>query len=312
VDALVAAGSPSVRVGLRVNPQVGLGCIEAMSTAGRTGKFGIPLADRGGRDRLLTAFRERPWLRWVHVHVGSQGVPLGLTAAAVAAVVGLAEEVNRDRPGQVEGVDVGGGLAVDFTGDHDGPRFADHVRALHRAAPELFSGRYKVVTEFGSSLLARHGVVATRVEYVKSAGGRRIALTHAGAQVAAHTVFGPQPWPLRVLAYDRDGRPSRASAALQDVAGPCCFAGDLLAQERSLPLLSTGDIVVVPDAGANYFPTPFTYNSLPMPPVHGFRTRADDSVEFTVLRRAETLQEVVARADSAVPGVRAPWTWEDR
>ncbi|GAA2054938.1 diaminopimelate decarboxylase [Catenulispora yoronensis] len=305
VDRLIADGLPARRLGVRINPQVGIGSIEAMSTAGRTTKFGIALADPGNRDRLLRAYAARPWLRWVHVHVGSQGIPLELNADGVAEAVAFAQQVNALRPGQVEGVDIGGGLPVDFTGDEDTPTFADHVAVLRRAAPELFSGAFRVVTEYGRSILAKNGFIASRVEYTKYTGGRAIALTHAGAQVAARTVFAPDAWPLRVLAYDRHGLPSGAELEVQDVAGPCCFAGDLLARERKLPKLGTEDVVVVPDTGAYYFSSPFQYNSLPMPPVFGFEIAdgsdgADGSdtevVSFRVFRRAETLDELVARS----------------
>ena len=117
--------------------------------------------------------------------------------------------------------------------------------------------------------------------------------------------FAPDMWPLRVLAYDRDGRPSGAEPEVQDVGGPCCFAGDLLAQERLLPRLSTGDLVVVPDTGAYSFSSPFHYNSLPMPPVYGFDAAEDGTVRFTVLRPAETVDEVVARSGAATLPARA-------
>ncbi|GAA5019880.1 diaminopimelate decarboxylase [Kitasatospora paranensis] len=302
VDRLITPDLPEPRVGVRLNPQVGLGAIEAMSTAGRTTKFGIALDDPGNRERLLDAYRARPWLRWVHVHVGSQGVPLELNAAGVAAAVGFAQEVNRQRPGQIVGIDVGGGLPVDFTSDTDSPTFADHVVALRRAAPALLDGTFRVVTEYGRAVMARNGFVASRVEYTKTSGGRRIALTHAGAQLVTRTAFAPDLWPLRVLAYDRDGLPSRTEPEVQDIGGPCCFAGDLLARERLLPRLSAGDLVVVPDTGAYSFSSPFHYNSLTPPPVYGFDVDGDGEVRFTVLRAAETVDDVVARSGGIPAG----------
>ena len=100
VDAAMRAqpGSAAV-IGIRINPQVGVGTIAAMSTATRTSKFGIALDDPGNRARILAAYRERPWLTCVHTHVGSQGCPLELIAGGVGKAVALAQEINaRCRP----------------------------------------------------------------------------------------------------------------------------------------------------------------------------------------------------------------------
>jgi diaminopimelate decarboxylase len=289
LDAILAAGPSASRLGVRVNPQVGAGSIGAMSTATATSKFGVPLEDEGNRQRLLEAYRERPWLTWVHTHVGSQGCPLDLIARGVAKAVEFAEEVNAHvGRRQVTGIDIGGGLPVNFDSDETTPGFDTYVAHLREHAPALFSGAYEIVTEFGRSVLAKNGFMAAYVEYTKTVGGRPIAITHAGAQVATRTVFAPDAWPLRIEAHDHLGRAKQGRPVPQDIAGPCCFAGDLLARERALPLLDVGDLVVVPDTGAYYFSTPFHYNSLPEPAVHGARVAADGSVTFEPLRPARS------------------------
>ncbi|MET8582089.1 diaminopimelate decarboxylase [Streptomyces collinus] len=287
--AKILAHRPSAsRIGVRLNCQVGGGAIAAMSTATSTSKFGVPLGDPGNRERLLRAFAEHPWLTWVHTHTGSQGCPLDLMARGVAQAVEFADEVVAAfGPGRVAGIDIGGGLPVNFADDTFTPTFAEYVGQLRAHAPGLFAGRYEVVTEFGRSLLAKNGFMAAYVEYSKTAGGRPIAVTHAGVQVATRTVFGPDAWPLRIEAYAGDGTAKAGRAVRQDVAGPACFAGDLLARDRALPLLHPGDLVVVPDTGAYYFSTPFHYNSLPEPAVHGVRVLADGRVDFTLVRPAQ-------------------------
>jgi diaminopimelate decarboxylase len=281
-------------LGLRVNPQVGGGSIGAMSTATATSKFGVALRDPGAAEWVIRAFVERPWLTRLHTHTGSQGVPEELMVGAVRATYELAERINEAAGRrQVTTLDIGGGLPVDFGADDGPPPFAAYARALREGVPGLFSGRYGLVTEFGRSLLAKQGTVLARVEYAKSAGGRAIAVTHAGAQVATRTVYAPADWPLRVLALDPGGRPKRGEPVPQDVAGPCCFAGDLLARERPLPRLSEGDLVALPDTGAYYFSTHYAYNALPRPAVYGFSAR-DTGVDFTVVRRAQTMAELLA------------------
>lgn len=302
IDELLAdkaesgAPEPRSRIGVRINPQVGGGSIGATSTATANSKFGIALADEGNAERLVAAFRERPWLTWLHCHVGSQGCTPDLMAEGVAAAAGLAQRINGELGRrQVVGLDIGGGLPVDFHSDLAGPGYAEYVERLRVHAPALFSGGFRVVTEFGRSVLAKSGFTAAYVEYTKTAGGRAIAITSAGVQVATRTVFAPESWPLRISAHDATGAAKRGEPVAQDIAGPACFAGDLVARARALPLLEPGDIVALLDTGAYYATTPFAYNSLLEPAVHGVRVASDGTVRFGLLRRAQTVEELLAR-----------------
>jgi diaminopimelate decarboxylase len=297
LDRLVGAAPPRSVLGLRINPQVGAGRIGDTSTATAASKFGIPLRENGNRALLLESFARRPWLTRLHVHVGSQGCPPELMADGVAAVHELAEEINAEAGyRQVTSLDLGGGLPVNFASEDPGPTYAGYVATLLARVPALADGRYGFVTEFGRSLLAKNGFLVSTVEYTKVAGGRPIAVTHAGAQVAARTVLQPEHWPLRLGAFDATGTPKPGPDVPQDIAGPLCFAGDLLARERPLPLLEPGDLVVAHDTGAYYFGAHYAYNTLPRPAVHGFTVSSHGHVEFTPIRRAQSLAELVADA----------------
>ncbi len=311
LDALMRAGGPDGTggtpaaarrspLGLRVNPQVGGGSIGATSTATPTSKFGVALRDPGARAWVVQAYRDRPWLTRLHTHTGSQGIPLSLMAQGVAEAYALAEEIN-EAVGrrQIDTLDLGGGLPVNFASDATAPTYAQYARLLAEAVPGLFDGRYGLVTEFGRSLLAKHGTIVARVEYAKSAGGRPVAITHAGVQVAARTVYMPGSWPLRIAAYDAKGRPKEGPAVTQDVAGPACFSGDLLAERASLPLLEQGDHAAALDTGAYYFAHHYAYNSLARPGVYGFAAGTDGEVAFATVREPQSVEEIVEESGGA-------------
>ncbi|MEV5102757.1 diaminopimelate decarboxylase [Streptomyces massasporeus] len=306
IDALMRSSTSRSPIGIRVNPQVGGGSIEALSTATATSKFGVALRDEGAREWVVQAYLDRPWLTRLHAHTGSQGIPLALMARGVAETYALAEEINR-RAGrrQVDTLDIGGGLPVNFASEATEPTYAQYARLLAEEVPGLLDGRYGLVTEFGRSLLAEHGTVVARVEYAKASGGRAVAVTHAGVQVAARTVYAPGSWPLRISAYDAKGRPKEGPVVVQDVAGPACFAGDLLAEGRSMPLLEQGDYAAALDTGAYYFAHHYGYNSLVRPGVYGFLPGG----RFAVVRRAQSVEEVVAESGGAQVDAltRGPW-----
>ena len=113
----------------------------------------------------------------------------------------LADEINEliathsigadsSTPRRVTLLDIGGGMPVDY--GSDAPDAAEPERitpsryraALQAEAPELFDGRYSLVTEFGRSASAKAGYMISRVEYTKSAGGRRQHLFRKARKLA--------------------------------------------------------------------------------------------------------------------------------
>ena len=175
-------------IGIRVNPQVGTGTIVQMSTAGKQSKFGIGVEDVG--DALFAAVRSRPWITSMHCHVGSQGCPLDLIAAGIRRMVDTALQVNREAGRQqIRTLNIGGGLPVNFKSEEISPTFADYAAVLRQHVPELFSGQFRVFTEFGRSIAAKAGFFLARVEYTKVSGGKHYATVQAGADLCVRTVY---------------------------------------------------------------------------------------------------------------------------
>ncbi|MFW5645266.1 MAG: diaminopimelate decarboxylase, partial [Bacteroidota bacterium] len=74
-------------VGLRINPQVGTGAIKSTSVAEDISKFGVPISTN--REKIINMFLRHPWLRGLHLHIGSQGMPLELLTKGVKVVYEL-------------------------------------------------------------------------------------------------------------------------------------------------------------------------------------------------------------------------------
>jgi diaminopimelate decarboxylase len=283
-------------IGFRVNPQIGAGKIGSTSTATATSKFGYALADGDNRQRLIEIYQARPWLKSIHTHTGSQGCELTLMALGVKVITELAEEINEFiGTQQVTRLDIGGGLPVNFSSDEIKPSFKDYADLLQAEIPLLFTDKYQVKTEFGRAIVAKNGVIITRVEYTKNSGGRHIATTHAGAQILTRTAFLPKSWPLRVTGYTARGEErteQNSEIVTTDVAGPCCFAGDLICVNQQLPKLDFNDYVMVHDTGGYYFTNHFDYNSLPRVAIYTV-SGADDDLTINCIRAAESLEDVL-------------------
>jgi len=299
VDKLMAQYPQTKSViGFWVNPQIGGGAISSTSAATATSKFGYTLAVGDNREQLIKIYRTRPWLTSLHTHSGSQGCALSLMAQGISALCELAQDINR-RVGhqQIQRLDIGGGLPVNFASDEVTPSFSDYAAALKEQVPVLFTDKYQVKTEFGRAIVAKDGFIITRVEYTKNSGGRHIAITHAGAQILTRTAFLPKSWPIRVSGFKPDGTPrthDNSPVVMTDVAGPCCFAGDLICVNQPLPKLEPNDYVLVHDTGGYYFSNHFDYNSLPRVAVYSASTN-EKNIELSCIRREDSLEYVLSK-----------------
>lgn len=274
-------------LGLRVNPQVGLGSIAATSVAGEYSKFGEPVSKRG---EIVDAFVRRPWLTGLHMHVGSQGCGLDLFTRAARILLDLRRDIHA-ACGQerITRLDIGGGLPVRYAPDQDVPSMGEYAAALRRECPELFAPGLRMFTEFGRWVFANQAFAASRVEYVKEQPGFRTAVVHLGADMFLRPCYVPETWRHEIVAAGPDGSLKSGPHGPWNVAGPLCFSGDFPAKSRQLPDVSPGDFLIFLDAGAYTMAMWSRYNSRQMPVVLGL-----EEGRPRVLKERETLEQVLA------------------
>lgn len=237
------------------------------------------------------------------------GCEVGMMIEGVRAIFNLAQEIGLGS--QIRILDIGGGLPVNYDTEDDDPTFFSYAAALKRAIPELWQREgtgLEIFSEFGRSLIQKAGFVATSVVSTKVSGGRHIAVVHVGSDLFLRTGYLPKKWRHRISVLSDDATPkSRDAGELveQDIAGPLCFSGDLLAEGAQLPLISTGDWLVVHDAGGYTIGMYSRYNSRCCPAVFGFRvarqsegsgriSKDEDSIAISIelFKRRETWKEV--------------------
>lgn len=291
IDALLAQHpewAGRAVVGLRVNPQVGPGRIAITSVGHAVSKFGVPLDE--SRGEIVAAFRRWPWLRALHIHVGSQGVTLEQLVEAAHRLFGLVEEVEAaTAPGRVTHLDVGGGLPVAYLGGDAPPSLRRYTERLRAELPELMGGRFKLLTEFGRAVHANCGAALSRVEYVKTVGGVRMVVAHLGADFLVRPAYHPQDWRHEFVLLDAEGRLKEGPAAPCAVVGPLCFGGDVIGRDVVLSnTASAGDLLLIRDVGAYTLGMWSRHCSRGQPRLIGARA---ESLE--VLREAQSVEDIV-------------------
>jgi diaminopimelate decarboxylase len=276
-------------IGIRINPQVGFGTIKSTSVADKISKFGIPIDEH--RQEIIEQFLKYKWLNGIHLHIGSQGISIMQLLAGLKKVYELVEEINSllDTKGrQIVFFDLGGGFPVSYNFDDPIPSIDEYIKLARSNHPELFSGKYKLITEFGRYINANAAWAASRVEYIKDEPNYKILSTHLGADFLLREAYDPLDWYHEISVLDRDGNIKTGKDSKKYiVAGPLCFAGDIIAKDIELPVVEEGDYVVIHDTGAYTLSMWSRYNSRQMPKVIGYRNKS-----FCILKERESLNDL--------------------
>lgn len=285
--ALAVTAHPNARLGVRIVPAVGSGAIEATSVGGRGSRFGVTIGDVWRH--VVPLMRSHPIIRGFHVHVGSQGQPLGHLVDAARVVDELVQAVRTDvHPDAIEFVDLGGGLSTVYDSSIGVPSVQEYASELRSAVPRLMDGSVEVITEFGRSLLAGIGVALSRVEYVKHVDGTDVVVGHLGADFLPRVAYVPAEWRHEFFAVRLGDRPATDRDRRWTVAGPLCFAGDVIGRDVPLGDLEPGDWLGIRDVGAYSLSMWSRHCSRGMPAAIGLRR--DGTVE--VVRAAERPEDV--------------------
>lgn len=312
VNKLLKTISSTSSVGIRINPQVGVGTILESSVAGEYSKFGVPIGSR--RSELTAAFLNYPWLRGMHLHVGSQGCAMELLVNGIGILYDFAVELNGKRTNAdlppIDIFDIGGGLPISYRRDTPAPSMEAYVAAITKRAPGLFGNRvtesqsnrvtelqshpvtplsvFRLITEFGRWTYTNAGWTVSRVEYVKHDPGINTLMIHVGAELFIRECLNPKDWQHEYTLFDRNGiRKQGIDPVPCNLAGPLCFSGDILAKGVTLPVAEEGDYLVIHDTGGYTFSMWSHYNSRQTPRILGY-----SGEKFDILRERQELEEL--------------------
>jgi diaminopimelate decarboxylase len=274
LDLMGGSLGRSVKVALRLNPEVTANTHPYIATGHGAAKFGLT-ADAV---RALLDDRSRyPALDFagIHIHIGSQLHDIDATCQAVETAVKLA----RAYP-QITTLNIGGGLPVAYRPGEDLPT----PQAFARALEPLLEG-YEVLLEPGRSIIADAGVFVARVLYVKRQGGETFVITDGSmAELIRPALYNAYHHIVPVTASDAPHEPV-------NVVGPVCETADVLGREVKLPPVQPGDLIAVLTAGAYGMVMASNYNARPRPPE---LVVEPDCSAWSVARRRETWDDLIA------------------
>jgi len=257
LDVLIQTASrlrKRARIAFRVNPDVSAETHPYIATGLHEHKFGVPLSSalelyqRAALSRHLDP-------RGVSVHIGSQITKVEAFGEAMSRVADLVRSL-RKRGIDIAYVDAGGGLGISYHTPSDD--FATRASNYARALTEPLRGlKLHLLLEPGRTIVGPAAALLTRVLYKKQNGGKTFVITDAAMNdLIRPSLYGAHH---EILAV----HPSSDARQRVDVVGPICETGDFFARDRELPVVNSGDLISIMDAGAYGMSLASNYNTRP-------------------------------------------------
>lgn len=267
---------------IRVNPQIGDGHHAKVDTGNKDSKFGIrldliPLA-------VEMAAQKNVKITGIHIHIGS-GIqrPENLTNAMKVLL-----DISRQLP-DLRYINFGGGFPIPYvegTEEFSIEKFAEVATPILKEELDRRNGDIEFYFEPGRWIVAPAGLLLTRVNTVKDQGSVNFLGTDTG--------FNHLLRPALYEAYHAVVNVSRLNESVLEkytIAGNICESGDILAEDRMLPVTEIDDVLAICDTGAYGMTMASQYNRRGLPA----EVLIDDSGTQKLIRTREMPNETVER-----------------
>ena len=268
-----------INIGIRLNPDIDGKTLNKISTGKKTDKFGININQL---NEIITIIKscENINLKGISCHIGSQIHDLSIFKNVFQTMKKTANLLINKKI-NIEHVDLGGGFGVNYDKDSDDLDL-NELGILIKST--YYDASYKISFEPGRFLVAKSGILISRILTTKENGGINFLITDAGM----HTLIRPAMYgaihriqPLKNLNKEK---------IIYTIAGPICESSDILVKNINLPKQEIDNYIAILDVGAYGAVMASNYNSRGMP--KEFLIFND---QYSLIRNQESITETIKR-----------------
>ncbi len=245
------------RISFRINPGIGRGGYEGITTAGTDAKFGVPYEKALGAYMLAKANGIKHF--GIHMMTGSNNLEPYYFAEIVEKLLMIANNIFSKIDEKPEYIDIGGGfgipyedeessLDIDLTAKLISDIFIEKCEKYGFDMPEL-------IIEPGRYLIADAGYIISTITGIKNSYRNFAGIDAGMSTLIRPALYGAKH---RISIYQKEGMKNA-----YNICGQICENSDILAKNVFLPDLEEGDLMIIKDAGAYGYVMSSNYNNRP-------------------------------------------------
>ena len=268
-----------VNVGIRFNPNIDAQTLDKISTGKKTDKFGIALDDI---QEVISLVKLSPYinLKGISCHIGSQIKDISVFKEVFMKMKKTAQTVLSAGI-NIKHLDLGGGFGVNYEKEHND----FDIIGIEKLISSIFNNEtYKITFEPGRYLIAKSGIIITKILTTKKNGGINFLVTDAGMQTLVRpAMYGASH---RIEALNN----INTMKSLYTIAGPICESSDIIAKDIILAEQKINNYLVIYDVGAYGATMASNYNSRGLPAEILINKK-----NFSTIHNEETITEIIKR-----------------
>ena len=291
-------------VSLRVNPGGDFEGANGIFDRPQDAKFGMPVADmQRAAARLADAGVERIGL---HALLCSNTLGNAYYPRLARELFQMAADLYRSRGVRISFINLSGGVGIAYRPEDAMPDIAAIGAGVRQAYEEVIVpsglGEVSIYTELGRFMTGPAGCLVTRVLHLKHTYHRYAGVDACMADLMRPALYGAYHHITVVPETDDPVRAACDRSAVYTVVGGLCENNDRFANDRLLPELHVGDLLVIHDTGAHGRSMGFQYNGK----LRHAEVLLQQDGSSRLIRRAETPQDYFATLDVLGGAFAAP------
>ena len=267
-----------INIGIRLNPDINGQTLDKISTGKKTDKFGISIDKL---TEIISIIKSCTYinLKGISCHVGSQISDISIFEKIFKTMKVAAKNIINNEI-DIKYVNLGGGLSVNYKEDNNK---LDTI-ALGKLADSVFSDTpYTISFEPGRYLIAKAGIIITKILMSKESGGLNYLITDAGMQTLIRPAMYGEYHKIKPL--NRNG-----VEEIYTIVGPICESSDILAKNIYLPKQKIDNYLAICDVGAYGSVMASNYNSRGLP-----NEILINQSKFCVINKQDNIYDIIKK-----------------
>lgn len=265
ISNICRKGDVPTGIMIRINPDFASKTTGFVMT-GKASQFGIDVCDIDKSSRIIKN-NEMLKLKGISVYLGSQILDANIILENTRKIINLFLMIQKKLNVKLSQLDVGGGFGVSY---YDKKELDIDVLQAQMEQMVLNFHPYlenvEIFYESGRYIMAESGYFITKILYKKKSKGRNYLICDGGFNNMYISSFCTRDlrgnFPMRVL------RENQVPQSFEEyfISGPLCSPKDIIGSKIKLPIVNSGDYLIVCKVGAyglTYSPVLFISHEIP-------------------------------------------------